>query len=189
MEVHYGAHVEAPDRVTAELAAPTPQHWEDGLALHYRADPAQHCRSQNHHTGPDSEERVGRCQLSKKMTSTGTCSPLWGCFTSLGFCPASSWALDWPRAPSLSERQSEACAGSVLSAGISDPWERRSSLRSSNLSSVLVLTTSGVPLCEWSVVWPSSPSDTDRFSELKVDTDWHLVMLVGRLGRLEKCVL
>lgn len=71
----------------------------------------------------------------------------------------------------------------MLSAGISEPWDRRSSLRSSNLSSVLVLTTSGVPLWEWSVVWPSSPSDTDRFSELNVDTDWHLVMLVGLLGR------
>ncbi|KAK6321824.1 hypothetical protein J4Q44_G00088000 [Coregonus suidteri] len=56
------------------------------------------------------------------------------------------------------------------SAGISDPWDRRSSLLSSRRSSVLVLTTSGVPLWEWSLVLPSSPSDTDtadRFSELK----------------------
>lgn len=121
-----------------------------------------------------------------ERTQTDTWDPRWSWFTSLEFCPASSWALAWPRAPSLSDRPSEACAGSVLSAGISDPWDRRSSLRSSNLSSVLVLTTSGVPLWEWSVVWPSSPSDTDRFSELKVDTDWHLVMLVGRLERFKE---
>ncbi|KAK0136366.1 Poly(rC)-binding protein 2 [Merluccius polli] len=81
----------------------------------------------------------------------------------------------------INARPSDSCVGSVLSAGISEPWDRRSSLRSSSLSSVLVLTTSGVPLWEWSVVCPSSPSDTDRFSELKVDTDGHLVMLVGRL--------
>ncbi len=97
--------------------------------------------------------------------------------TSRIFCSRSKLALSCSRAAaSLSDR-----AGSVISTGISDPWEMRSSLRSSNRSSVLVLTTSGVPLWEWSVVWPSSPSETDRFSELKVDTDWHLVILVGRL--------
>lgn len=55
MEVQYEAPVETPDRV--EMETPTLQHWGDGWALHFLTDPAQHCRSQSRHTGPDSKER------------------------------------------------------------------------------------------------------------------------------------
>lgn len=55
MEVLCEAPVETPGR--AETATPTLRHWEDGWALHYLTDPAQHCRSRSRHTGPDSVER------------------------------------------------------------------------------------------------------------------------------------
>lgn len=38
------------------MVAPTLQRWGDDWALRYLTDPTQHCRSQNHHTGPDSVE-------------------------------------------------------------------------------------------------------------------------------------
>lgn len=72
MGVLYEAPVETPDRVAVETVAPTLQHWEDGLALHYQTDPAQHCRSQSHRTGPDSEKREWENMKwfrSKKMTN------------------------------------------------------------------------------------------------------------------------
>lgn len=55
MEVLCGAPVETPDR--AEMGAPMLLRWGGGWALHFLTDPAQHCRSQNHHTGPDSMKR------------------------------------------------------------------------------------------------------------------------------------
>lgn len=58
MEVLYGAPVEIPDRV--EMVVPMLLRSGGGWALHYLTGPAQHCRSQNHHTGADSDERVRR---------------------------------------------------------------------------------------------------------------------------------
>lgn len=61
-EVLYGAHVETPGR--AERAAPMLQHLGGDWALHFLTDPARRCRSQNHHTGPDSTVKVGGRKLS-----------------------------------------------------------------------------------------------------------------------------
>ncbi len=59
-----------------------------------------------------------------------------------------------------------------MSMGISGVWDRSSS----RCSSWLALSCSSGPLWEWSLVFPSSPSDTDRFSELKVEYDLKLLM-------------
>lgn len=51
--------------------------------------------------------------------------------------------------------------------GISGVWDNMSSSFSASSSSSLVASSSG--LFEWSLVFPSSPSDTEKFSELKVE--------------------
>ena len=62
--------------------------------------------------------------------------------------------------------------------GISGVWDSRSSSFSARRSSSLSANSSG--LFEWSLVFPSSPSDTEKFSELKVEYDWQL--LIQRWG-------
>lgn len=60
--------MESPDRT--EMVAPTLQHWEDDWALRYLTDPTQHCRSQNHHTGPDSVEIPERNNVIDDLEQT-----------------------------------------------------------------------------------------------------------------------
>lgn len=77
-------------------------------------------------------------------------------------------------------------SGGAASRGISEPCDSKSSERSSGRSSVLVLPTSGVALWDGSLVCPSSPSPSpspsEKFSELKVDSDCRLVIPGGHLG-------
>lgn len=62
MEVLCEAPVETPGR--AETVTPTLRHWEDGWALHYLTDPAQHCRSRSHRKGPDSVETERKTMMN-----------------------------------------------------------------------------------------------------------------------------
>lgn len=73
--------------------------------------------------------------------------------------------------------------------GASGVWDSRSSSFSARRSSRLSADSSG--LFEWSLVFPSSPSDTEKFSELKVEYDWQLRIQrwgleAGKTGRLKQ---